>query len=290
MKMSNDESLFAWQHKLDMNTGLLAPTPASFEDSGHYVSVNPQYIPRPPFSMTNKGLQIELVFVGDNPNLNIISAPLNCGHENHRSELIALSLKEQDGRIEELQRLPGQLEYCPKCRLRDPVLKSKTAYIKQHELSPGKDTKSFFVASLYPHGFEFKKTFVSNSSRGDYVKISKIQELLLFRGNSAPIELANESESFVLELRVDGEGQGFLHLLHHKNLSRGRHHYLRSRRADRILDRRALTQECAPPVQFSGQVSQIMALLFDRGGGGHLIVNMSEEDDYVVQIRVVTRS
>jgi hypothetical protein len=292
MKMSNDESLFAWKHKLDINTGLLALTPASFEDSGKYVSVNPQYIPRPPFSMTNKGLQIELIFAGVNDTTNIFLAPLNCVHEDHRSQLISLFLKGQDGRVEDFQRLPKQLEYCPKSRLQDPGLKSRTVYLKQHELSPGTDTKSYFVVSLtektYSYGFEFQKTYFSNSSRGDYVKVSQIHELWLFRDNSALIELANKSESFVLKLRIDGEGQGFLHLVCNQKISEGNHQYLDSRKAGRLLDHPASmlkVRECAPPEQFSVQWSRIRAPLLNSGG--NLRVDMGIEDDYGRQVFVV---
>jgi hypothetical protein len=80
LKGSNDESIFAWaaDSKKDYNgkyisrelpAGLLASSTACFRDSGDIrllrkVSrvgsgpIIPHYVERPPFSMTNRGLQI----------------------------------------------------------------------------------------------------------------------------------------------------------------------------------------------------------------------------------------
>ena len=59
MKISDDESLFAWTS--DQNhSGLLANQPSCFADSGNIVSGAFPGMSRPPFSMTHKGLEIAL--------------------------------------------------------------------------------------------------------------------------------------------------------------------------------------------------------------------------------------
>ena len=60
MKISEDESLFAWTSKQG-GSGLLAARPSYFRDSGNIVEETLSGgTSRPPFSMTNKGLEIAL--------------------------------------------------------------------------------------------------------------------------------------------------------------------------------------------------------------------------------------
>jgi hypothetical protein len=61
MKVSHDDSLFAWaaQNDSEYGTGLLAESPAAFQDSGH-ISMRPS---NSPYSMTNKGLKISLTLI-----------------------------------------------------------------------------------------------------------------------------------------------------------------------------------------------------------------------------------
>ena len=59
MKISDDESLFAWTSDPTFS-GILAKQPSYFADSGNIVNYPSQGRPRPPYSMTNKGLEIAL--------------------------------------------------------------------------------------------------------------------------------------------------------------------------------------------------------------------------------------
>lgn len=82
---TEDESLFIWTEDRHFHAaGLLADSPSNFSDSGDIVRRTVQN--RPPFSMTNKGLRIELALIpvtqergggtyGD------FWAPLNCARE-----------------------------------------------------------------------------------------------------------------------------------------------------------------------------------------------------------------
>jgi hypothetical protein len=68
MKVSDDESLFAWtddsiQPTFYETSGLLAGSPASFQHSGDIVSLSREHDSTIPYSMTNKGLGISLALI-----------------------------------------------------------------------------------------------------------------------------------------------------------------------------------------------------------------------------------
>ncbi|KAB8202362.1 heterokaryon incompatibility protein-domain-containing protein [Aspergillus parasiticus] len=62
MKQSDDQTIFAWTNKRAPKyslSGLLATTPAHFEDSQDIIAYQ-QWEPTPPYAMTNRGLRIDL--------------------------------------------------------------------------------------------------------------------------------------------------------------------------------------------------------------------------------------
>jgi len=58
LKTSDDESIFAWIDSQDQSGGLLARSVSAFQDSQHYYSTGLD-LEKPPYTMTNKGLQME---------------------------------------------------------------------------------------------------------------------------------------------------------------------------------------------------------------------------------------
>lgn len=60
IQSSSDESIFAWTEEELEYSGLLASSPESFWDSSDIVPIRLQNLDRPPYSMTNQGLSIEL--------------------------------------------------------------------------------------------------------------------------------------------------------------------------------------------------------------------------------------
>jgi hypothetical protein len=61
LSMVDDESIFAWKLDGENTGGLLASSPAAFKDSGSYRRITAAYKEdRPAFSMTNKGLRIDV--------------------------------------------------------------------------------------------------------------------------------------------------------------------------------------------------------------------------------------
>jgi hypothetical protein len=104
MKICNDESLFAWEDASIYRGGLLAPWPSCFKFSHDVRSVHPQHLPRPPYAMTNNGLEFEVTLIqglhlgipGSNGDAEqIYKCPLNCVREGNMSRLLAPFLSSQ---------------------------------------------------------------------------------------------------------------------------------------------------------------------------------------------------
>ena len=64
IKMSDDETIFAWEGQSTSDTGLLALSPANFRDCGNLRRIIFDKN-RPEYSMTNKGLRMELLLKQD---------------------------------------------------------------------------------------------------------------------------------------------------------------------------------------------------------------------------------
>ncbi|CAO1597600.1 hypothetical protein XANCAGTX0491_001407 [Xanthoria calcicola] len=60
IQSSSDESIFAWTEERVGCSGLLASSPQCFRDSSDIVPIRLKALDRPPYSMTNQGLSIEL--------------------------------------------------------------------------------------------------------------------------------------------------------------------------------------------------------------------------------------
>lgn len=88
MRISNDETIFAWEDDSVTSSGLLAASPSAFRysyDIVALVSLRTQVAQRPPYSMTNKGLEISVQFrehtAAWGSTGHYWAAPLNCARE-----------------------------------------------------------------------------------------------------------------------------------------------------------------------------------------------------------------
>ncbi|KAL5323646.1 hypothetical protein ACEPPN_008186 [Leptodophora sp. 'Broadleaf-Isolate-01'] len=90
---TDDESIFAWNHRLGYGGGLLADSPAFFAESGD-VRRGLFDAGRPPHSMTNKGLRLELILLPQqDPEMEaLFLAPLNCTREGSKKNFVALQI------------------------------------------------------------------------------------------------------------------------------------------------------------------------------------------------------
>ena len=89
VKISDDESIFAWEDDLLLESGMFAQSPKAFANSGDIVEINdlhPLYVSRAPYAITNRGLAIENFALKESEparvsDLDVSLLPLNCGRE-----------------------------------------------------------------------------------------------------------------------------------------------------------------------------------------------------------------
>jgi hypothetical protein len=91
MKYSDDQSLFAWStsHGTQVQSGIFAPSPANFETRRAIVPIR-RRTHTSPYSMTNKGLQIELPLIEIH---GITLGLLDCQYEDDFSRCVGIWLK-----------------------------------------------------------------------------------------------------------------------------------------------------------------------------------------------------
>ena len=82
VKISDDESIFAWQDASVIESGAFARSPSAFRESGDVVNVKFSHLERPPYTVTHRGLAIELA-LAENSTMNtdevkIFTAALQC--------------------------------------------------------------------------------------------------------------------------------------------------------------------------------------------------------------------
>ncbi|KAL8754803.1 MAG: hypothetical protein Q9199_004074 [Rusavskia elegans] len=100
IQSSSDESIFAWMECYRFSpfcySGLLAASPRYFENSGDIVPIRLNNFDRPPYSMTNQGLSIELI-------------PLDLGRKREGGDDFASDLREnRDPRLKERNTIDGR--------------------------------------------------------------------------------------------------------------------------------------------------------------------------------------
>ncbi|KAM0432370.1 hypothetical protein ACHAPT_004913 [Fusarium lateritium] len=92
MRVSDDHSLFAWRHPHGRG-GLLAPSPAAFKDSGNITPWNPLMPYNSPFTLTNKGVHLDLPFIGLGDRGTGL-AVLSCTEAGDQDKLVAIYLQD----------------------------------------------------------------------------------------------------------------------------------------------------------------------------------------------------
>ena len=118
-RISDDETIFAWDSPFAMDTGLLAPSPVEFRNSGDIRQITFDKR-RTEYSMTNKGLRLTLLLLKQNvqqmtqhqgASRDLYLAPLNCtrGHEGHPLAIYLKKNAEQTG-----SKINGFARCCPR--------------------------------------------------------------------------------------------------------------------------------------------------------------------------------
>jgi hypothetical protein len=133
MKTSDDHTLFMWTESGDkrfrMTRGLLADSPSEFINSGDIIRSEP-VLKGDPYSMTNKGLRIELPIIPTG--IQVHFAVLNCHRSSNISdsgELLGIFLKQVSSGTEEYfaRILTDRINAVPKEKI--DKRKQKTVYI-----------------------------------------------------------------------------------------------------------------------------------------------------------------
>ncbi|KAL9135702.1 MAG: hypothetical protein Q9175_003103 [Cornicularia normoerica] len=122
VKISDDESKLTWTGGGFAESGIFAQSPKAFTESGDVVQTNDRhrlYVDRAPYTVTNKGLAIEIFASEENEaafisNLGISFVPLNCGRQPESGadsvqQLLTIKLK-NISRKDFVRSLPGQLD------------------------------------------------------------------------------------------------------------------------------------------------------------------------------------
>jgi len=219
MRNNNDESLFAWEDDSISKSGLLAPSPTAFKDSGDIKSLNPQWLYRPPYSMTNKGLQIEFNFA--ELRLNVaelrpkVIAPLNCARERDQTQVVAILLV-NDGLSEVgfIRAECGTLHSYEKDNTRD--LQPRAAlYIREPQIASGTSSRCYFrinTQQLRDSRVEVKELHLANSDLGHWSKGSETGYTLRICNTNALMVFEKGDDRFILRISSE-ETRSCLHLL-----------------------------------------------------------------------------
>ena len=101
IQSSSDESIFAWTDRDLLYSGLLASSVESFRDSSDIVPIRLKSLDRPPYSMTNQGLSIELSPIDLDP------IDLD-GKRDGRNRFKYLLQRNRDSRLKESNTIDGR--------------------------------------------------------------------------------------------------------------------------------------------------------------------------------------
>jgi hypothetical protein len=227
LKRSDDESIFAWKSNIKLKNrrgGLIASFPYHFADSGDVERTD--VIPnRPPFSMTNKGLCLELRLVKDDE-FNFL-ALLNCKRQRGHGCLVLRLMKQ--GKY--FERVHGELNTW----LVDRQHHAELVYVKEEyyfrrplACNPAYRhfsiryrtllTKSFSISDRYINAPVLSSTIPSSENAGDDWRADADGETLVFRSFVAVQEAAlvfvkNTGERIFLFIHTDSGHQCGVNIL-----------------------------------------------------------------------------
>lgn len=238
----DDESIFVWNNQLSDNTGntgLLAHSPAAFVDSGD-VKMWTSGIERPPFTMTNKGLRMELRLIPlahlsdfgfENMHKSLVLkgihdvclAPLHCKQHDDKIGLLLWPRISAHSKEPQFCRYPDQLVFWDGVAIEDYPM--QVVYVKQPDSAGlralGGISCCFWIKtrSLVEHGFSDSHRHSSPLDSSDWEFVDdglrlSISHLTYRPKTYATIMFTNKSsDRFVLFLEVDSRGAAGANIL-----------------------------------------------------------------------------
>jgi hypothetical protein len=226
LKMSDDESIFAWTSQKDFDGGMLAPSPASFKDAGN---IERGKWDAPSYTMTNKGLRMDLRLLkhwGNHTSLardDALIAPLNCNRANQLGQLaVVLKKIAKDQyvrtlptRLLSMRELPHAYESSPRTGL----------YIRQYDSPPATDPSYVFyipILDIYRAGYSVSEKYLTHSNQSRWVTDPTGQYILTLDAQNicgALVFAIKESRQIfvlVIDVRLNCPGADvFLFKVHH---------------------------------------------------------------------------
>jgi ankyrin repeat protein len=110
MKISDDHSLFAWKSS-DIRGGLLATSPDAFIGSSNIVQYNPYGNPSGPLAVSNRGVHLELRFIGRGPR-GLGMAILHCRERDKEDRPLVLLVRDTTLTMEIFERVWSETFEC----------------------------------------------------------------------------------------------------------------------------------------------------------------------------------
>ncbi|KAL7925178.1 ankyrin repeat-containing domain protein [Trichoderma austrokoningii] len=134
MKISHDDSLFAWKSS-DSRGGLLATSPEAFEDSGDIIQFNLFNDHNAAFTINSRGIHLKAHFMGIGPQ-RLGLAILHCKRKSE-DKSVAIYARDLSGTMETFERVMSEkLEYFDRSRFRPSQYPMRTMCIQSGRTRP----------------------------------------------------------------------------------------------------------------------------------------------------------
>ncbi|KAM0259873.1 hypothetical protein ACHAQJ_003118 [Trichoderma viride] len=132
MRVSDDDSIFAWKSKYQNHGSLLATSPAAFKNASDIVRVRTPFTTTQPMTISNKGINVELPYMGvGHQGLGL--AILHCTERGGEDLLIAIYLRDISLTMESFERVWCENnELIDLTRLRPSQYPSRRINVRQH--------------------------------------------------------------------------------------------------------------------------------------------------------------
>ena len=168
VKISDDESIFAWLDKDAVESGAFARSPSAFAQSGDLVSVKFPHLERPPYTVTHRGLAIELALMPgkgvDTDGADHFQAALQCASAMDLAHPVLIELTSINQR-DWIRTSPNKLIFSKEPLKDHKAHDNKLVYIKptdKHASVVGTNqAPKFYVKTfvLRAYGFNISETF-----------------------------------------------------------------------------------------------------------------------------------
>ncbi|KAH9213114.1 heterokaryon incompatibility protein-domain-containing protein [Leptodontidium sp. 2 PMI_412] len=141
MKVLDDQSIFAWKSEEENHGGLLATSPGAFKESANIISFNPFITSNSPLTISNRGIHLELRFMGIGRN-GLGLAILHCAEIGKEDQLIAIYLRDLSLTMELFERVRCQdFEQLNLSNFRQSLYPMRGIYIRQRRLASFRASK-----------------------------------------------------------------------------------------------------------------------------------------------------